>query len=410
MENASEKKLRWLHRLQWFSALAGTGLSLYLLVQHTRVKSGIQAGPSICNAGQYLNCDAVDASRYSVLFGIPLAAWGALFCFLLLLGSWLARPSSPSFAGLQKWCARLSAFGLFVELILFLVQIFDLKTICLFCVGTYVFNFAYFTFTSLLAPVTVGEKRRFFTGPLKRQASLTLSKGKWAIAILSVVAFAAGTLALPEWIENRGKLTEQQQKQLTLFFEEWKNLPSKPLPVQPEDASQGKSGAPLQLVVFSDFQCPHCRRAATILEDFRQARPDKVQLVFKNYPLDAACNSTLTRSNHDKACGLARLGVCAGRKNAFWEYHDFVFEKLRGDENWNEIFKSLSFVFTADEAAKCMNDPKTLEPIHRDLELGQALQVGYTPSIYLNGKLVPLALNPGILEKFAALELEKLSK
>ena len=61
---------------------------------------------------------------------------------------------------------------------------------------------------------------------------------------------------------------------------------TKVYPVKPGDApSKGPANAPLVLVVFSDFQCPFCKRVEPTLAEVEKHYPGKVRVVWKNYPL-----------------------------------------------------------------------------------------------------------------------------
>src|ERR1700730_2493946 len=51
--------------------------------------------------------------------------------------------------------------------------------------------------------------------------------------------------------------------------------------------SFGAAGAPVVLVVFSDFQCPNCKEEAQVLrQNLAKSFPDKVRVYFKDFPLD----------------------------------------------------------------------------------------------------------------------------
>ena len=51
------------------------------------------------------------------------------------------------------------------------------------------------------------------------------------------------------------------------------------------------------IVTFSDFECNHCRDANIELKRIYGEHPDDIRIVFKNYPLDMACNENMTRPN-----------------------------------------------------------------------------------------------------------------
>ena len=95
---------------------------------------------------------------------------------------------------------------------------------------------------------------------------------------------------------------------------------SKPIDVGAGGApSKGPSSAKVTIVEFSDFECPYCDRFVTqtlpsILKDYG----DKVQFVFRDYPLPATM--------HPYAEKAAEAGQCANDQGAFWQFHDLLFQ------------------------------------------------------------------------------------
>ena len=88
---------------------------------------------------------------------------------------------------------------------------------------------------------------------------------------------------------------------------------------------KGPDKASVRVVEFSDFMCPYCRNLAGAFTNYMSQSDGRVAIYFKNYPLDQACNSALSRTVHDGACELALGAVCAHEQGKFWPYHDQVF-------------------------------------------------------------------------------------
>src|SRR5262245_59388134 len=83
------------HRIALVVALLGAALSALTLLVHERLASGT-GYTSFCNFGGVVNCDVVLGSRYSVMLGIPVPAWG-LAAFLL--GAAAALPGAFGASG-----------------------------------------------------------------------------------------------------------------------------------------------------------------------------------------------------------------------------------------------------------------------------------------------------------------------
>lgn len=79
--------------------------------------------------------------------------------------------------------------------------------------------------------------------------------------------------------------------------------------------TKGMAGAPVRIVEFSDFECPFCAQAATLIPELLKAYPTQIQFVFKQYPLPFHRESALA---HEAA-------LAAGAQDKFWEMHDVLF-------------------------------------------------------------------------------------
>jgi hypothetical protein len=89
-----------------------------------------------------------------------------------------------------------------------------------------------------------------------------------------------------------------------------------------DGASLGPNGAPVTLVLFSDFQCPFCSQMATgLMRQILPAEGDKIRLIFRNFPLPM----------HPWAHAAAEAAACARAQNDryFWLLHDYIFAHQR---------------------------------------------------------------------------------
>src|SRR5207245_1076044 len=87
-----------------------------------------------------------------------------------------------------------------------------------------------------------------------------------------------------------------------------------------ESVCKGPPDAILEIVEFSDLQCPACREAAWILDGWQSRRRAEVRLCFRHYPLDPACNSEVSHAIHPHACEAAYAIEAAGRQDRFWQF------------------------------------------------------------------------------------------
>ena len=81
--------------------------------------------------------------------------------------------------------------------------------------------------------------------------------------------------------------------------------------------SLGPDEAPITIVEFSDYECPYCKRAETIVEGILERYPERVRFVYRHFPLEQI---------HPRARPAAEAASCAEDQGLFWEYHRKVFE------------------------------------------------------------------------------------
>jgi len=165
-----------------------------------------------------------------------------------------------------------------------------------------------------------------------------------------------------------------------------------------DSPSQGPSSAPVTIVEWADFECPHCRHAAPLLEKQVQAHPGKVRLVYKFYPLQS----------HVHGESAARGTVAAMKQGKFWELHHILFEHQETLEP-RDIEKFAKEVgldmpkWKAEWATEA-----TADRVSRDRKQGDAVGINGTPTIYINGREFELAkFDMGEdLEEWINLEIE----
>lgn len=145
------------------------------------------------------------------------------------------------------------------------------------------------------------------------------------------------------------------------------------------DPRLGSSTAPVTIVEFSDFQCPHCATFhAEIFPALRSLYGDQVRWVFVNrfFP------------QHEMAERAAMAGECAARQGRFWEFADPVF---RDQENLSRgMLDDVAERIGLDMASygACMDNAETASEVAADQAEGERLQVDGTPTFFVNGRRV----------------------
>ena len=153
-------------------------------------------------------------------------------------------------------------------------------------------------------------------------------------------------------------------------------MPKLRVPVTDRDHIQGHSDAPLTLVEYGDYECPHCGRAYPIVKEIQKAFGDRLRFVFRNFPLS---------QSHPHAQHAAEAAEIAGGMGQFWPMHDLLFEKQTelGDSSLVKHAGELGLEQTAFQHKLTSHEA---EPrVREDFIGGVKSGVNGTPSFFING-------------------------
>lgn len=180
-------------------------------------------------------------------------------------------------------------------------------------------------------------------------------------------------------------------------------LPPPELPrveVAAEGPTRGGANAPVTVVVFSDFQCPHCSRAVPLLDEIARVYGDKVKIVFRDFPLP----------NHSLAPKAAEAGHCADEQGKFWAMHDAMFKNQ--DKLAPEGLKEVARGAGLDGGAfdQCIDSGRMASRVQKNVEAGRDAGVGGTPAIFINGQMVGGAQEFQVFKALIDRELERAGK
>jgi protein-disulfide isomerase len=152
--------------------------------------------------------------------------------------------------------------------------------------------------------------------------------------------------------------------------------------------SRGPATAPVTIVEFSDLQCPHCKEANPTVEKLLSESPN-VHFILQNFPLPM----------HNWAMKGAAYADCVSRasQEAFWKFVDGVYAAQvditaeNADQKMTELADQAG-VKGAD-AATCSAQPETQTRVENSIDLGKAVDVTATPTLFINGRPVGVSGN-----------------
>ncbi|WP_020410629.1 DsbA family protein [Hahella ganghwensis] len=138
--------------------------------------------------------------------------------------------------------------------------------------------------------------------------------------------------------------------------------------------AKGSDNAVLTIAEFADYRCPHCKVAATTLQQLQEEYPDRIRLVMIDFPVLG-----------DQSRMLAKAAFCAGKQDKFWSYHEALFanQERLSQEVALELASDLGV--DTEQLSSCMESEESTQQIERSAV--QAVQLGLTgtPAIFING-------------------------
>ncbi len=148
-------------------------------------------------------------------------------------------------------------------------------------------------------------------------------------------------------------------------------------PIGPHDHMQGDPDAPVTLVEYGDYECPHCGRAYPIVKRVQKHFGKRLLFVFRNFPLTQI---------HPHAESAAEAAEFAATRDKFWEMHDALFENQDrlGFELYEELAEQLGLDPIALTAA--LDSGEFTDRVRADFNSGIRSGVNGTPTFFINGQ------------------------
>jgi protein-disulfide isomerase len=166
---------------------------------------------------------------------------------------------------------------------------------------------------------------------------------------------------------------------------------AKALPID-GSPTRGPDDAPVTLVEFADFECPHCREAVKLIDAVLEAHPGQVRVAYKTYTLPF----------HARGEPAARAAFAAGAQGKFWEMEHQLFERQEHLEDadlerYARVLKLDVARWKAD-----MDSDAVKNRVASDRKLGEELKLKGTPTIYVNGRELQIEQDESLDDRVAA--------
>lgn len=387
--------------------LCVVGIGIALDLTHVFVLSRTDPDyQSFCAVSEGMNCETVALSRWSTAWGVPNSIWGiAGYAFgLVLTGIATFRRTRGPGAGLVVALALAMAA---VSLWLVYVMHFLIGSLCILCLALDVVNLGILVLAIVAARARDGGTWRAvgadFAMLVRRPVLLAV------LAVVGVASLAGARVWGTQYLKAHGIAggvgARAHEVGPSPHPGAWAgaaksageaqcatDTPPAVGPrfgVSPEGHPWvGGESPTIEIQEFTDYQCPHCRRAHLMARKLVGADP-RVRIYHRHLPLDMACNPAIQKPFHGRACELSRAAVCAGQQGRFWEMNDLLFQQAdeirTRDLSSDDIARRLELDLDAFRC--CMTDPKATAIVDADVAEANRLGLRGTPAFVIDGQV-----------------------
>jgi protein-disulfide isomerase/uncharacterized membrane protein len=361
--------------------LAGVGVSAYLANQHL---AAICGEVSICSVSESFDCDKVNTSDWSELFGIPVALYGLGFYFAAAYAMVMRRLGRARLSGSPR-VLLVAGLGSVAYSALLAWVSHTMGTWCLFCISMYGLNLMLLVgaLLALRSPSLLLPEQPAPEAPF--HSTLMGMGGDRTVPVMLVAGLVAFVLSIAIYngkekqLDCGGATTD-----VSVLATYYHQAPGGAVQLSGNEPQFGRSDAPYLIVEWADYGCPHCAIAGEGVKKLVSADPD-IQLRFRHYPLSNRCNAHVGGDMHPDACGASKAAECARQQGRFWDLNDLLFKNQRyqSAEDVRFMVKQIGLDVEAIEA--CMADPITAERIAIDTDHANAQGLTGTPTFFIRG-------------------------
>lgn len=151
--------------------------------------------------------------------------------------------------------------------------------------------------------------------------------------------------------------------------------------IKKDNYQTSPNNAKVTIVEFGDFQCPSCAQVYPALKELLKIYQDKLNLVFRNFPLP----------QHKNANVAAEAALAAGSQGKFWEMYDKLYEnqnKWSESNNALDVFNGYAKDIGLDvnKFTQDVKGEKFKDVIASDLNDGTLLGIDATPTFFIDGR------------------------
>jgi protein-disulfide isomerase/uncharacterized membrane protein len=183
-------------------------------------------------------------------------------------------------------------------------------------------------------------------------------------------------------------------------IDDWRQETLRDIAADKTPRALGKADAPVQVVVFGDFQEENTRKVDLLIRGMisgpgglaaSDSAVKPIRYNYRAFPGDKSCNDKLFKTFFEHGCLTAKAAEAAGLVGgdaAYWKMHDWLVNNPT-PMGLDSIKKGARAIgLDGDAVVASLNKPEVLAAIQDDVAAANAIAVGQIPAVYVNGRFV----------------------
>lgn len=397
-------------------SVSGVLISGLLLYQH--YFPDFEMGFLSCGKGFSNPCIAVGQSKYSMLFGLPVAAYGLLYfifiTFIILVADYAQDRYYKIMCGIVF---PLIIAGLASDVILGILMV-KIGELCQLCIVTYIINIFLFITMFLFiknnfVKIDIQESLKKFFKPSESDEKASLS-----LSILFAFFLAFAIFTSTNIIRMKSGINKTPESQKAKLLTNFYNQKPEQIDFIHSNMTIGKPDAKVKIYIFNDFLCSACYKLYQIEKFIIAKYKNNIQIVYYHYPLDKGCNKYMDETIYPNSCMASQAMHAASEAGFFEEYFYVHFSDY---QNYKDGFEKDNVQKNLDQADKQFKIKPDLKKkfeslfessggsrqISDHIEFAEKLKIEATPTIIISGRKIVGVPPKELLENIIETELSK---
>lgn len=397
-------------------SVTGAVISGVLLYQH--YFPDFEMGFITCGKGFSNPCITVGQSKYSILFGLPVASYGLLYfilmSFLILVADYAQDKFYKILCGI---IFPLIIIGLVSDVVLGILMI-KIGEICQLCIFTYVINIILFIimFMFIRNNFTKDEIISSITKYFKPDNSD--EKATLSLSILFAFFLAFAVFTSTNIIKMKAGVNKTPESQKSKLLANFYNQNPEQIDFIKSNLKIGDDNAKVKIYIFNDFLCSACYKLYQVEKSIIAKYKNRIQIVYYHYPLDSACNRYMDDSVYLNSC-MASQSMYAAAESGFFEEYFYIhfsdyasykdsFEKDNITNNLTQTGKQFKIKPESKQKFESIMENKSGDSqIKEHIEFAEKLKIEATPTLIITGRKIVGVPPKEILESIIDTELSK---